>query len=585
MFQQMNDNDSVVNTSPMIGAGAALGLPPIVADVCFGTSRFGFCETATSNRAYDFSDVVNDSQQYEINIVSNYDGPWNFPAGYYAYDYRSDNEYRVQTVGSQLIGSFGDHPYAPVVANLLGVDFSGKGGVPFYQGLLGVLAQAPGALTTQGMMAMGLTPSLAQLLALQQFGASVAGLAALPDVTVPVDLRGTLSDQHVRIKSKALYGEAYYDINDTTKLTLGLRYDDLGNATTTFNGGLLASAWILAGGPAYENRMDVPGLTLYDIQEETAVNGKIAIQKYLQDDVMVYASYTSATKGGGINGGNDPAPYYKEDTAVIDFGLKAKLLDGAMLLNMNIYQNDNSGMLLDTIRNTQSFNINVDAEVTGFEGLMKVFLSDTTSVDLSWLFVDAEITSDTRTGNYLEPARATGIVQYLGPVDPNGTGFLTGAVFDNGQVWYKSGGFNCLTPLGFNPAANVFCPLSEANPVSLQGNDLPRVADTSYSFSFTQLFPGDNGVTSARLSYRYTGERNGDPFNMSRFDIPENKSFDFLLRYTPNKGDWYVGMYAKNLADDQYMNSIRSGSNAQGGQLYASFTDPRSWGIQFGSSF
>ena len=199
MFQQMNDNDSVVNTSPMIGAGAALNLPPIVADVCFGTSRFGFCETATSNRAYDFSDVVNDSQQYEINIVSNYDGPWNFTAGYYAYDYRSDNEYRVQTVGSQLIGSFGDHPYAPVVANLLGVDFSGKGGVPFYQGLLGVLAQAPGALTTQGMMAMGLTPSLAQLLALQQFGASVAGLAALPDVTVPVDLRGTLSDQHLSL--------------------------------------------------------------------------------------------------------------------------------------------------------------------------------------------------------------------------------------------------------------------------------------------------------------------------------------------------------------------------------------------------
>ena len=89
---------------------------------------------------------------------------------------------------------------------------------------------------------------------------------------------------------------------------------------------------------------------------------------------MVYASYTTATKGGGINGGNDPAPYDKEDTAVIDFGLKAKLLDGAMLLNMNNYQNDNSGMLLDTIRNTQSFNINVDAEVTGFEGLMKVFL-------------------------------------------------------------------------------------------------------------------------------------------------------------------------------------------------------------------
>ena len=585
MFQQMNDNDSVVNVSPMIGAGALLGLPPIVADVCFGTSNFGFCENVTSNRAYDFSDVVFDSQQYEINIVSDYDGPWNFTAGYYAFDSRNDNEYRVQTVGSQLIGSFGDHPYAPVVQGLLGVDFSGKGGVAFYQGLLGLLAQAPGALTTQGMIEMGLTPTVEQMLALQSFGQAVAALAALPDVNVPVDLRGTLSDQHVRIKSQALYGEVYYDINDTTKLTLGLRFDDFTNATTTFNGGLLASNWIAAGGSLYENRMDVPGLTSYLVQNDTATNGMVAIQKYLQDDVMVYASYTTASKGAGVNGGTDPVPYDQEDTGVIDFGLKAKLLDGAMLLNMNVFQNDNSGMLLSTIRNTEAFNINVDAEVNGFEGLMKVFLSDTTSVDLSWLLVDAEITSATMVGNYLNPAGANAVVQYLGAVDPQGTGFLTGAVFDNGQIWYKSGGFNCLTPIGFNPAAGVLCPLSEANPVSIQGNDLPGVSDTSYSLSVTQLFPGDNGVTSARLSYRYRGESNGSPFNMSRFDVPENKQFDFLLRYTPNNGDWYVGMYAKNLADDQTMNAIRSGSNAQGGQLYASFTDPRTWGIQFGTSF
>ena len=156
-------------------------------------------------------------RQYEINIVSDYDGPWNFTAGYYAYDSRNDNEYRVQTVGSQLIGSFGDHPYAPVVQNLLGVDFSGKGGVAFYQGLLGLLAQAPGALTTQGMLAMGLTPSLAQLVALQEFGLAVQGLASLPDVNVPFDLRGTLSDQHVRIKSQAIYLSLIH-ISEPTRL-------------------------------------------------------------------------------------------------------------------------------------------------------------------------------------------------------------------------------------------------------------------------------------------------------------------------------------------------------------------------------
>ena len=43
-------------------------------------------------------------------------------------------------------------------------------------------------------------------------------------------------------------------------------------------------------------------------------------------------------------------------------------MDGAMLLNMNIFQNDNSGMLLAAIVDDASINYNVDAEITGFEG-------------------------------------------------------------------------------------------------------------------------------------------------------------------------------------------------------------------------
>ena len=127
--------------------------------------------------------------------------------------------------------------------------------------------------------------------------------------------------------------------------------------------------------------MDVPGLVDYLVLNETATNGKIAIQKYLKEDVMVYASYATATKGAGVNAGDNPSPYDKEDTSVLDFGLKARLLDGAMLLNMNIYRNESEGMLLATIRDTQSFNNNVDAEVTGFEGQLNVFLSETTQLE------------------------------------------------------------------------------------------------------------------------------------------------------------------------------------------------------------
>ncbi len=588
MFQQMNDNDGSVSYSPFIGAGAGLGLPPIESEQCFGTPRFGFCEYVTTDRTYDFSDVLYESQQAEINIISDFDGPLNYTVGYYMYDSRNDNEYRVQTPGTQYIGDFSSHPYYPTVTGLLGIDFGAKGGVPFYQGLLGVVALATPALTAQGMLAMGMPISPVQQAILEAFGEGVAALRALPDVTVPLDIRGTLSDQHVRIKSQALYGELYYDLNDTTKLTVGLRFDDLTNATTTYNGGILSSGWIAAGGFLYDDRMKVPGLVDYLVQNETATNGKIAIQKYLQDDIMVYASYSTATKGAGVNAGDDPIPYDKEETAVLDFGLKARLLDGAMLLNMNLYRNDNEGMLLATIRDTQSFNNNVDAEITGFEGLMNVFLSETTQLEFSWLAVDAEITDAPATINYLNPWNANSVLQYLGPVDGNGTGFQTGAVMDNGTIGYKSAGFNCSSPF-FAPAANVPCPTSLGAslgvPVSVAGLPLPGVADLSYSLSMTQIFPMNNGETSWRLSYRYRDEVNGDPFNYSRFDVPEQKSWDTLIRYTPSNGDWYVGVYAKNLNDDRTINSIRSGSNIQGGQLYANFTDPRTWGLQFGAEF
>ena len=583
-FMQINDNDGSISVDPLLGAGQSLGLPPIVAELCFGTSNFGFCETVDSDRAYDFSDVFSNGSNAEINIISDYDGPFNFTAGLYFYDNRNDNEYRVQTTGTQFIGSFATHPYYPVVTNLLGIDFGGKGGVPFYQGLLPVVALANPALTAQGMLALGMPISALQLAQLQAFGAGVAALQALPDVIVPMDIRGTLSDQHVRTYSRALYGEMYYDLNDTTKLTVGLRFDMLGNKTATYDGGILSGDWLRAGGFLYENRMDVPGLVTAVKQEEDTVNGKIAIQKYLKDDVMVYGSYTTASKSAGLNAGNNPVPYDKEETSVIDLGLRAKFLDGAMLLNMNLFKNDNKGMLVATIRDTQSFNNNVDAEITGFEGEMNVFLSDTTQLQFSWLLVDAEITDAPAVVNYLNPLNANSVLQYLGPVDGNGAGFVTGAVMDNGQTLFKSAGFNCTSPL-FAPAGGIDCPASLGVPVSIAGNPLPATSDTEYSLSLTQLYPTENGVTSARLSYRFRDETNTDPFNYSRFDIPEQKTWDGLVRYTPNNADWYLGVYVKNLADDQILNYLRSGSNIQGGQLYGNFTEPRTFGLQFGLSF
>ena len=70
---------------------------------------------------------------------------------------------------------------------------------------------------------------------------------------------------------------------------------------------------------------------------------------------------------------------------------------------MNLFRNDNSGMLVAAIVDDASINYNLDAEITGFEGNLNVFLSENTSVMFNWLAIENEVTSDTSLINYLNP--------------------------------------------------------------------------------------------------------------------------------------------------------------------------------------
>ena len=589
-FHQMNDNDGSISNVPLAGAAAGLpGIVPIEAYVCFGSDENSFCETVDSDRTYDFSDVETENKQAEINFISDFDGPFNFSAGYYWYDDTTDNEYRVQTAGTQLIGSFANHPYSAVLAGLTGVDLSSKGGAVFYQTVLqGLLPQLPNVLAVQGG---AITDPVQVATIIGTYQATLGMLQAMPDVVVPLGLRGTLSDQHVRTQSQAFYGEMYFDLSEDTKLTLGGRYDDFLVNSHNFND-LLGNAYIRLGCFNYSSHTTCPGIEQQRTVEDDSTSFKVALQHNLNDDVMVYGSYTTAVKAGGVNAGSSSSTYDQEETGVLDFGLKSILMDGAMLLNMNIFRNDNKGMLLAAIVDDASINYNVDAEITGFEGNLSVFLTETTNLSFNWLLIDNEITSDTSIINYMNPLGAMYDV-FLGPVG-NDTGLLTGAVFNGTTQLFKSGGYNCLSPMGTNalgvvggfaPLAGSVCTVAQGVPQSLKGNKLPNTADSEYSLSLTQVFPSARGETLAKLSYRYRSESNSSNFEEARMAIPDLKVWDLFVRFNPNDDDWYVGMYAKNLADDRQLGFLRTASNLQGGQLYGSFSDPRTFGVQFGTSF
>ena len=142
---------------------------------------------------------------------------------------------------------------------------------------------------------------------------------------------------------------------------------------------------------------------------------------------------------------------------------------------------------------------------------------------------------------------------------------------------------NCTVPFSFATG----CPagVAQGYAQNVKGNNLPGSTDKSYSMSLTQDFISSNGMTSTRLSYRYTGSADLSIFNMERMKIDARDSWDLLVRYSPNTEDWYTGLFIKNIRDQQHINSLRESSNVGGGALLGSFTDPRTYGVEFGVKF
>ena len=65
----------------------------------------------------------------------------------------------------------------------------------------------------------------------------------------------------------------------------------------------------------------------------------------------------------------------------------------------------------------------------------------------------------------------------------------------------------------------------------------------------------------------------------------ETMHWDLSFNYSPNDGDWFVKAYVKNLADDRFIGLWSHASALQGGAQFGTYTDPRTYGIAFGSSF
>ena len=222
-YYHLDDNDHGNATDPLNGLVPGPLVIPTLRTFCLGTLT-----NVTTDRAFECSNASSYTEQYEINVVSDFDGPHNFTVGLYDYQSEAYNTYTIQTTAYLLMNDFDQHPYAALFSNQL----NNHAGTLFYSVLAGTLASqranllaaAANGTAALAAAATALVPTIRNTCA----GASAqnTGFNGTCIKDMPAEAGGLINDQRTANNSTAVYGEYYFTPLDNLKITLGGRYMD-----------------------------------------------------------------------------------------------------------------------------------------------------------------------------------------------------------------------------------------------------------------------------------------------------------------------------------------------------------------------
>ena len=219
----------------------------------------------------------------------------------------------------------------------------------------------------------------------------------------------------------------YWDLTDSTELTLGARYTDEDKEGYILIPYVHAAA--LAFGFGAPPRID--GLEFSD----SNVSPEIAINHYLTDDISIFAAYKEGFKSGGIDNSALPTAalnpavnggdfgfliYQSEEAEGFELGLKANFLDGSMRFNATAFSYEYSDLqvqLFDsTIIQFSTFNASaLETEGLEFDMLWNTDV-DGLTLRSAWAWTDTVYSDDfiTATGENLKGLDGAGSADITG---------------------------------------------------------------------------------------------------------------------------------------------------------------------------
>jgi iron complex outermembrane receptor protein len=267
---------------------------------------------------------------------------------------------------------------------------------------------------------------------------------------------------------------------------------------------------------------------------------------------LLYASYASGYKSGGINLNGNPAPnavYDPEFNDVFEVGIKTQI-SNRFRINAAAFHNDYTDIQVQTFGAAGAELRNAaEATITGFEGEGLLLLTDNFELNFALGTLDAEFDSFI----FVPPAQ---------PVPPVG-----------------------FPPPNENPAQP---PATPPTPVDYAGNRLSRAPELTFAIGAQQRFNVDNdgSTITIRADYYYQDEQVFSPDNLPDVTAKSYDNLDLRLRWDKGDGAWSAEAYLTNATDeDQILDILRSIPFLAAGVDLTTYRPPRQWGVRVGYRF
>jgi iron complex outermembrane recepter protein len=394
------------------------------------------------------------------------------------------------------------------------------------------------------------------------------------------------STDDYNIESKAIFGEIYYQLAETVKLTVGGRYtiDEKSIKDRQFLLNRDAATTLPLIQPLNaDDPIPVPQRDTSDEWKE--FTGRVVLDWFMSEDSLLYASFSRGYKGGGFNPPFDPfdfpgqsAEFEPEFVNAYEIGMKNTLLDSTLQANFTAFLYDYKDMQISKIVNRTSFNENTDAEIYGAEA---EFVYAPTA---NWLFNAnmAYLHTETKDFSSVDTRDPTNGQDDVTLIKDLGNASNCVALMDPATFAAVAGSqFSSCSALS---AAGI--PISDGISVDLDGNRLQHTPEWSYSLGaqYTFQLPSDYSL-SARLDYYWQDEMYARLFNSPVDKIDDWDIWNAQLNLTSPEASWYVRAYVKNIADDDNLVGMYLTDPSSGLFTNVFSIEPRTYGLALGYNF